>query len=61
MNEAINLAQQFPAGPVQVNVPLREPFYPKAGEELRFEKVKIIETDTSEDYTNYQSAFLKYG
>ncbi|SMB97971.1 2-succinyl-5-enolpyruvyl-6-hydroxy-3-cyclohexene-1-carboxylic-acidsynthase [Hymenobacter roseosalivarius DSM 11622] len=42
VNEAINLAEQFPAGPVQVNIPLREPFYPKAGEELRFEEVKIV-------------------
>ncbi|WP_223847251.1 2-succinyl-5-enolpyruvyl-6-hydroxy-3-cyclohexene-1-carboxylic-acid synthase [Hymenobacter montanus] len=43
VNEAINLAQAAPAGPVQVNVPLREPFYPKAGEEIRYEKdVKII-------------------
>ncbi|TGE15785.1 2-succinyl-5-enolpyruvyl-6-hydroxy-3-cyclohexene-1-carboxylic-acid synthase [Hymenobacter elongatus] len=40
--EAINLAQQFPAGPVQVNVPLREPFYPKAGEEIRFDAVRTI-------------------
>ncbi|MBC8082789.1 MAG: 2-succinyl-5-enolpyruvyl-6-hydroxy-3-cyclohexene-1-carboxylic-acid synthase, partial [Hymenobacter sp.] len=42
INEAINLAQAAPAGPVQVNVPLREPFYPKAGEEIRYEQdVKI--------------------
>ena len=32
INEAINLAQAAPAGPVQVNVPLREQFYPQAGE-----------------------------
>ncbi|ALW85728.1 2-succinyl-5-enolpyruvyl-6-hydroxy-3-cyclohexene-1-carboxylate synthase [Hymenobacter sedentarius] len=45
VNEAINLAQAAPAGPVQVNVPLREPFYPKAGEEVGYEKdVKIIQT-----------------
>ncbi|GAB3326313.1 2-succinyl-5-enolpyruvyl-6-hydroxy-3-cyclohexene-1-carboxylic-acid synthase [Hymenobacter humi] len=37
VNEAINLAQAAPAGPVQVNVPLREPFYPKAGEEIGYE------------------------
>ncbi|GAA4053525.1 2-succinyl-5-enolpyruvyl-6-hydroxy-3-cyclohexene- 1-carboxylic-acid synthase [Hymenobacter glaciei] len=43
VNEAINLAQAAPAGPVQVNVPLREPFYPKAGEVIRYEKdVRII-------------------
>ncbi|GAA3964574.1 2-succinyl-5-enolpyruvyl-6-hydroxy-3-cyclohexene-1-carboxylic-acid synthase [Hymenobacter antarcticus] len=43
INEAINLAQAAPAGPVQVNVPLREPLYPNAGEEIRYdEDVKII-------------------
>jgi 2-succinyl-5-enolpyruvyl-6-hydroxy-3-cyclohexene-1-carboxylate synthase len=41
VSEAIGLAQQFPAGPVQVNVPLREPFYPKQGEELQFGPVKV--------------------
>jgi len=40
VNEAINLAQASPAGPVQVNVPLREPFYPKQDEELQFGPVK---------------------
>jgi 2-succinyl-5-enolpyruvyl-6-hydroxy-3-cyclohexene-1-carboxylate synthase len=42
INEAINLTMAAPAGPVQVNVPLREPFYPKAGEEMGYEEVKII-------------------
>ena len=42
VNEAINLAQRAPAGPVQVNVPLREPFYPKAGAAIAFDAVKVI-------------------
>ncbi|MDQ2792460.1 MAG: 2-succinyl-5-enolpyruvyl-6-hydroxy-3-cyclohexene-1-carboxylic-acid synthase [Bacteroidota bacterium] len=49
VNEAINLAQAAPAGPVQVNVPLREPFYPKPGEEIRYEQdVKITLEATPE-------------
>ena len=48
INEAINLAQAAPAGPVQVNVPLREPFYPKAGEVIGYdEDVKIIRDNAS--------------
>jgi 2-succinyl-5-enolpyruvyl-6-hydroxy-3-cyclohexene-1-carboxylate synthase len=42
INEAINLTMAAPAGPVQVNVPLREPFYPKAGEEMGYEDVRVI-------------------
>ena len=53
INEAINLAQAAPAGPVQVNVPLREPFYPKAGEEIRYEQdVKIIRDSGAQDSMN---------
>lgn len=44
INEAINLTMAGPAGPVQVNVPLREPFYPKAGEEMGYEDVKVIQS-----------------
>lgn len=32
-NEAINLADQFPPGPVHLNIPLREPFYPESEED----------------------------
>jgi 2-succinyl-5-enolpyruvyl-6-hydroxy-3-cyclohexene-1-carboxylate synthase len=48
LNEAINLTLAGPAGPVHVNVPLREPFYPKAGEDVSYETaVKIIRDDHS--------------
>jgi len=46
INEAINLTQAGPAGPVQVNIPLREPFYPQPGAEAAYEaSVKIIRND----------------
>jgi len=37
-NEAILLSRQFPAGPVHINIPLREPFYPEEGEIFNFPK-----------------------
>lgn len=36
-NEAINLASAFPKGPVHINVPLREPFYPEEGEQFTYD------------------------
>ncbi|WP_080056527.1 2-succinyl-5-enolpyruvyl-6-hydroxy-3-cyclohexene-1-carboxylic-acid synthase [Spirosoma aerolatum] len=44
LNEAVTLCQLEPAGPVHVNVPLREPFYPKADESFAFERVRLIDT-----------------
>jgi len=44
VNEAINLSQAYPKGPVHINVPIREPFYPTAGEEVKFDRhARIIE------------------
>jgi 2-succinyl-5-enolpyruvyl-6-hydroxy-3-cyclohexene-1-carboxylate synthase len=42
LSEAINLSQEFPQGPVHINIPLREPFYPE--KEIVFNtEVKIIQ------------------
>ncbi|PVY37918.1 2-succinyl-5-enolpyruvyl-6-hydroxy-3-cyclohexene-1-carboxylic-acid synthase [Pontibacter virosus] len=48
VSEALNEAMAFPAGPVHINVPLREPFYPADGEALQFDtQVKVIEEDAN--------------
>lgn len=42
LNEAIHLSTLEPAGPVHINVPLREPFYPAVGESFQPERVRAI-------------------
>lgn len=43
-NEAINLCAAMPPGPVHINVPLREPFYPKSDEQFVFQAGRVVET-----------------
>ncbi|MDX1903708.1 MAG: 2-succinyl-5-enolpyruvyl-6-hydroxy-3-cyclohexene-1-carboxylic-acid synthase [Thermonemataceae bacterium] len=44
VNQAINLTQWQQKQPVHINIPIREPFYPKPEEEIIFDKnVRIIE------------------
>ncbi len=60
INEAINLTQAGPAGPVQVNIPLREPFYPKPGEEIVYEQdMKIIREIPSRPNLNLLSFYRR--
>lgn len=47
-NEAVNLAGTVPMGPVHINVPIREPFYPSASDEFKeSEQIRIIERTDS--------------
>ncbi|MFN8355902.1 MAG: 2-succinyl-5-enolpyruvyl-6-hydroxy-3-cyclohexene-1-carboxylic-acid synthase [Spirosomataceae bacterium] len=49
MNHAINLAVSKPTGPVHLNVPIREPFYPQPDEKFVFSKPRTIEKSPIEN------------
>ena len=48
VNEAINLSEAFPKGPVHINVPIREPFYPAPEETLLFSSdIRVIKAQAN--------------
>ncbi len=56
INEAINLAHSLPMGPVHVNVPIREPFYPTIDEKFEYSKqLKIVERLDSQAVLNTET------
>ncbi|MFN3403625.1 MAG: 2-succinyl-5-enolpyruvyl-6-hydroxy-3-cyclohexene-1-carboxylic-acid synthase [Cytophagaceae bacterium] len=53
INEAINLALTAAKGPVHINVPLREPFYPNSFKPVRFDvNTRIINTIPNDNVIN---------
>jgi 2-succinyl-5-enolpyruvyl-6-hydroxy-3-cyclohexene-1-carboxylate synthase len=50
INEAINLSEEFPKGPVHINAPFREPLYPTKEEKVSFSKnLKVIGSNSVAD------------
>ncbi len=67
VNEAIALSQEFPQGPVHINVPLREPLYPGKDEKIHFSNTERIVRVTPSSYElshaaikNLSKAISKY-
>jgi 2-succinyl-5-enolpyruvyl-6-hydroxy-3-cyclohexene-1-carboxylate synthase len=49
INEAITIALTYPHGPVHINIPLREPLYPAANEQISYDRnVRTIQPFRSE-------------
>ncbi|MHA6247752.1 2-succinyl-5-enolpyruvyl-6-hydroxy-3-cyclohexene-1-carboxylic-acid synthase [Pontibacter sp. CAU 1760] len=47
VSEALNSSVAFPAGPVHINIPLREPFYPTPDETITYsQNIKVIQEES---------------
>ena len=55
INDAINLAKNYPEGPVHINIPIREPFYPDPDKEFKYGPVKIIRSVSNHPSLNDES------
>ncbi len=62
LNEAVNLCNQPPKGPVHVNVPFREPFYPEKSQKLSYsDYIRIIENfQDAEKEVSFPNEFIDF-
>ncbi|MEQ9425714.1 MAG: 2-succinyl-5-enolpyruvyl-6-hydroxy-3-cyclohexene-1-carboxylic-acid synthase [Cyclobacteriaceae bacterium] len=67
VNDAINIANCGSPGPVNINVPLREPFYPEKSENIHYSKdIKIINEPLSksklhvDDFDHFEKSVSGY-
>lgn len=50
INEAILESKEFPLGPIHLNIPLREPFYPEKDEMITFPEARVIQKPQMEEH-----------
>ena len=64
INEAVNVAKSDPQGPVHINIPLREPFYPSENEEITFSAnprlIEVEEIERTLSQSSWHSIFNKF-
>lgn len=64
INEAINLSKSYPQGPVHINIPLREPFYPSDNEEIIFQNnqrlIEVEEIERTLSKTSWHNILNKF-
>lgn len=55
VNEAILLTNGAPKGPVHLNVPIREPFYPTEGESFTYPKTRVMKSVSIEKHLSHST------
>ena len=64
INQAVNLANLAPKGPVHINIPLREPFYPNENEEISFPSnpriIEVLEIERTLEKTQWHELLNKF-
>ncbi|MEQ8470420.1 MAG: 2-succinyl-5-enolpyruvyl-6-hydroxy-3-cyclohexene-1-carboxylic-acid synthase [Marinoscillum sp.] len=62
LNEAVNIATTGTHGPVHINIPFREPFYPLEDQKLHFsENVHVVESYAGSLKMNYDELLSEWG
>lgn len=63
LNEAVNLATTGPKGPMHLNFPFREPFYPDPSQELQFAEPRVYSVESppiTRDWSQLQQEWGQY-
>ncbi len=59
LQEAVSIANSYPKGPVHINIPLREPFYPEENQELKFSEFNRFQPSSIASVSTFSEEFLE--